>query len=344
MNPFLRSVSRYTFVSLIFLVAWSGVQAEYSKTFTFTGESLNVENMIGEIVIKGGGNEFAVKVNVRGADATDGVIQFKNDSKGLTVVFPVDKSKRYVYPEMENSSTSFSFRQGHNSVLGSILGAITGSDRIQVSRSGSGLKVWADIEITVPAGHSLVVKHGVGTISADDVQGSLLLDASSGTVTASRIDGDVNVDTGSGDVFLDQINGEVLVDTGSGDVTLERIEASRLVVDTGSGDVTAMDLLSSRVSIDTGSGDVKLGMIEMGHGKLEVDTGSGRITILLPDDTSATVTADTGSGGIEYELTGDIDVRYRDRSELRMVVGGGSARINLDAGSGRISLRNSGSY
>jgi len=360
MPKFSRIVSVLTFATVACLLACTIAAADYSESFSFSGDRLTVANLIGGVVVKGGGDTFEVKVRVRGSDASTGIVTFDEESDALSIVFPTDKHKRYVYPEMESNRTSMSFNTSSDrGILSSLISAISGSDKIQVSRSGSGLQVWADLEITVPEGRSLVIENGVGSIAANNVTGDLILDGSSGSVTAIAIDGDLGVDTGSGDVLVEKIHGKlsvdtgsgdvegfdlrvsrVLVDTGSGDVQLNQVETDALDIDTGSGDVIALDVVAENASIDTGSGDVKLSLVEMGDGKFVVDTGSGRIALLVPDNMSATVNADTGSGGIDYNLTGDVDVRHKERNELRLVVGGGSARVDLDTGSGGISLRN----
>jgi DUF4097 and DUF4098 domain-containing protein YvlB len=275
----------------------------------------------------------------------------------LTVVFP--PSSRYVYPKLgPGSRATFSkdSTDGERSWLSSLLGGL-GSDTITVSGSGSGLEVWADVEVRVPAGKRLVVRHGVGQIAAAEVGGDLDLATRSGHANVRGIRGGLRIDTGSGHVEVEDVEGRVLVDTGSGHVTardlrgdeividtgsghveLERVEGRRVKVDTGSGHVTAGRIGADDVTIDTGSGGVELDLDRMGGGQFRIDTGSGGIRLAVPRNASIAVQAETGSGGIDVDLEG-VAVERRDRDSAKFKLGDGAARVILDTGSGGIRVR-----
>ena len=345
----------------LIVAALPSFAADLEKSWTFEGDELAVANMIGAVTVTGtSGDAFTVKVTVRGDDAVPGLIDFvveEGREAHLIVKFPVDKHDDYIYPELgSKSKTSIRFRDGDedDSWLRKVF---QHGDKITVRGKGGGLEVWADVEIGVPEGGSLEVRHGVGTIDAAGVTGDLNLDTQSGPVTATDIKGDVlvdtgsgsvkvkgvvgnvNVDTGSGSVAVADVKGDkVLVDTGSGSVEVKQVDCANLHVDTGSGSVKARSISTDKAKIDTGSGSVVLELDRMGPGRYVIDTGSGSIELALPKNASARIEADTGSGKVRNKIQ-DADVKHLERDELLMTVGDGEARVTLDAGSGSITIR-----
>ncbi|MCP3981046.1 MAG: DUF4097 domain-containing protein [bacterium] len=345
---------------LLALPASLSVAAGFQEQLEVKGDELVLDNMIGHITVGGhSGSEFKVTIDVKGSDASRDRIRIDTDSDdAVRIVFPVNKQRRYVYPEMKGNSTSFTLEKSDRGWMSSVLGDLMGK-RIKVSKNGTGLEVWADVEILVPRGASLTVRHGVGEIDAGDVdgelelathsggvevdgvRGDLLVDTGSGTVVAASIDGDVSIDTGSGRVELNGADGgSIHIDTGSGAVRINDIATRKLHVDTGSGSVRASHVETDSANIDTGSGSVRLELDRMGSGSFRIDTGSGGITLALPDDASAEIEADTGSGGIDVEFDGAMLKRH-DRDNVLLTIGGGAASVQLDTGSGGIRITRS---
>ena len=347
----------------LLLAAATALGGEFERTFQFDSDDLEVVAMIGRVeVIAAAGEDFTVTVRVRGHDADEALITFAEeqgrDGK-LAVAFPLQEHSRYVYPELGGGSATIHFRDEHSeesSWLKRVFAGMSGR-KVTVSGKGRGLEMWADLTIAVPAGAGLRVRHGVGAVNAAGVDGDLDLDThagaiavaglsgdlradtGSGAVTASAIRGSVNIDTGSGGVEVTDVEGDkVHVDTGSGGVRLENIACGDLLVDTGSGGVRARGVAADQARIDTGSGSVKLQLDRMGDGRFVIDTGSGGIELELPDGASARISADTGSGRVKADVAG-ATIEHQDDGELQMTVGGGKARVTLDAGSGSIAIR-----
>jgi len=371
----IRRLALPTLAALALLVPVASA-AGFSETKTFSSNELTVSNLVGAVTVTEGGSSFEVTVNVRGSDASKSKVRIETDSDSLRVVFP--DSERFVYPELGSSRVRFSpSSSGDGGWLHSLLGLA--GDRVEVSKDGRGTEVWADVEIRVPAGGALTVRHGAGAIRASGVEGDLDLGCRAGAIEVEDVVGDVSADTGSGKVVVAGVRGAVLVDTGSGGVEVSRIEGPDVSIDTGSGsvdleDVTAdgeiaIDTGSGRVKmrsvagrafsidtgsggveayairadsmmIDTGSGGVELELLAMGDGNFVVDTGSGGITLALPADADCTVEAETGGGRMQVDVASAVDVRGDD-DHVSFVLGGGRARVELDAGSGTVRIGNS---
>ena len=357
-----RSIAVIGLLAMLLPVGRS-LAAEFDETFEFEGRSLLISNLIGEVSVEGwSGRGYQVEVAVRGRDASRERVRIESDRgtrSRLAVVFPKDE-RRYVYPALGRGQRSITVRRSDSSDswLRELLSAFSGR-RIRVSGRGNGVEIWADVVVRVPDGGELRLEHGVGDVEAREVEadleldvsagkvageglrGSILVDTGSGSVELTAVDGPIRIDTGSGPVRLQSADApEVSIDTGSGTVTLSGVRTEVLVVDTGSGGVNAEGVSADEAQIDTGSGTVVLAMDAMGDGRFDIDTGSGSITLLVPAAASAEVEADTGSGGIAVDLPG-IRTLYRERDEMKFLVGDGRASVRLDTGSGRIRVASS---
>jgi hypothetical protein len=344
--------------------------AEVHRELTFKAQHLEVRNLIGAVRVQAaGGDRFEVALDIRGKDAEEGLVDIHQEEGRdalLELGFPLDDHKRFVYPEMSGHCSFSIGKSGGESATW--WEKLFGGRKVEVSGSGRGLELWADLTIGVPEGGSLDVRHGAGHIEAIQVDGDLNLDINCGQIDGRQLHGrKIVCDTGSGMVSLEDVSGEVVVDTGSGQVEVAQhsggdlridtgsggvrisdADCGYLLVDTGSGGVSARGVGAESMKIDTGSGAVSLELVRMGEGKFLIDTGSGAIDLDLPPDASASVTADTGSGGVDIEDLTNVKILRKESHYAEFMVGqagqeGGSARgaatVTLDAGSGSITVR-----
>ncbi len=348
-----RALAALAVPSLLFLGTLSAF-ADAEERRTFDSKELTIRNLIGEVKVSGhSGSGFEVTIRVRGKDSTTPGVDIDAGASELAIRFP--EASKYVYPALgAGSRTTF----GPDEDDRGWLAALFGKGQVTVVGSGSGVEIWADLDVRVPQGGTLHLHHGVGEVAAASVKGTLDLHVRSGHVDAKKVSGDLSIDTGSGHVSVADIDGDLLIDTGSGHVDvsdargpsaridtgsghveIEETTVDRLVVDTGSGHVTARHVSADSADIDTGSGGVTLELSHMGAGKFKIDTGSGGIALVVPRDASMAVDAETGSGGIDVDLGDDIDVTRMERDEAEFRVGSGSARVTLSTGSGGIRIR-----
>lgn len=334
----------------------------FKEHFVIEGTELELGNLIGEITLKGhNGSGFVIEADVRGDDAARDVLTFEVQeglSTSFSVQYPVRKHSRFVYPPMgRTSKTTIHASSGkHRNGWRQILFPLMGKDKIKISGSGRGLEIWTDLTVLVPEGAKISVRHGVGRIDAEGLEGRSVLDTSVGSVTVRDMEGEIIVDTGSGEVRAYDVNGYLNVDTGSGEVSVARFGGETLLVDTGSGEVEAHDINCKMANIDTGSGKVRVhanrlgganidtgnGAVElvmerMGSGPFVIDTGNGAIDLCLPPNASVDLRADTGNGRISYKLP-DAEIRRKDEDELALRIGDGDVRVRLDTGNGSIRI------
>ncbi len=343
--------------SVVMLAAVVAMAGEYTIEERVEAEVLVLSNLAGEITVRpASGDAFEIVVHVRGEDAEKGVLEFdieRGRKAKAKIVYPVESHRTFIYPAIGRSNVSISPRgDGDQNLWRKLLGL---SKRVKIRGKGSGLEVWADVKISMPAGASLKVYHGAGEMSAAGLRGDILLDNHMGNIVVIDVDGDVSADTGSGGVEIEKIVGDVLVDTGSGSVRVDDVrgdvhvdtgsgsvegvdlDCRKLVVDTGSGGIELHRVGADAMRLDTGSGSVEVDLLRMGDGRFVIDTGSGGIRMRLPADASAEIEADTGSGGIKWDLD-DPRIHRRDKDHVEMTLGDGRAEVVLDTGSGSIRV------
>jgi DUF4097 and DUF4098 domain-containing protein YvlB len=70
--------------------------------------------------------------------------------------------------------------------------------------------------------------------------------------------------------------------------------------------------------------------------EVSVSTGSGDVTVRLPEGVGAMVDLDTASGDFTLELP--LELARKDEGNIRGKLGDGRGRLQIDTGSGDISL------
>lgn len=214
----------------------------------------------------------------------------------------------------------------------------------------------ADYTIEVPRETEVRSVAGSGNLTIAGLTGPVNATTGSGDVTVNQIEGDVHTTAGSGDIRMENIKGLAEVTAGSGDVVLASV-GGRVRVTTGSGDIT-LTSPGNAATLRNGSGDIRVTgaaadlRVRSGSGTLavsgspatgtywELHTGSGDVGLRVPAGASFRFFAQTRMGGIHSDIP--LTVLERGRRELRAVVGQGSARVEVETGSGDIRLSSSG--
>jgi lia operon protein LiaG len=325
------------------------------ERYTVGGDDVAIYNLAGEVTVTGaGGSAVAVEVRRGGPDgeALNVEVGEIRGRETLRVVYPSDR----VTYDAGSWSGNTTLRVHEDGTWGGDRdGWRDRGDRVRVASRGSGLEAHADLRVGVPRGKRVAIYLAVGRITAENVNGRILLDTHAGNVEARSMSGYLNVDTGSGSVDVAGMEGDLEVDTGSGSVRVSDVTGDEVGIDTGSGGVDADAVRADRINIDTGSGGIRLQRsagrdvrLDTGSGsvdadltstvdRLVIDTGSGGVTVRLPADLGATLDVETGSGGIDVDFP--VMVTRRARDELRGEIGDGRGSIKIDTGSGSIRIR-----
>lgn len=226
---------------------------------------------------------------------------------------------------------------------------------VRVNESGSGMNnVSIDYTITVPPDTELRANSGSGDLNVSNIKGPVNITVGSGAVNASNIGGDVQLHAGSGDADLANVGGQITGGSGSGDVKFSMVKGvvrfdsgsgdieianpgSSIELSTGSGGVTVTNATAD-VRAHTSSGDVDIQGDPGASNYWDIHTSSGDVALDVPQTASFRFHARTGSGEIESELPISME-GTTDKHEVRARLGDGKARVEVETGSGNITLK-----
>lgn len=324
-------------------------RAAAQERVTLAGSRVAIHNLAGRVRVESGtGGVVIVEVTRGGRDASRLRVEQgpMGDRTALRVMYPGD---RIGYPGARGNTE---LRVRDDGTFGGPARGRQGRS-VRIATEGE-VEAWADLRVLVPAGLDVEVYLAVGEIAARGVSADLRLDTHAGGITADALRGRVTLDTGSGDVHASGIEGELLVDTGSGDVVVGNARVGTLSIDTGSGSVRLEGFQADALSVDTGSGgvhavgDAGQVSVDTGSGGVSldlgtrlrdvlVDTGSGAVALTVPAGYGASVTLETASGDMDVNLP--LQVTRHGRDGLVGTLGDGQGRLEVDTGSGRITLR-----
>ena len=273
-----------------------GVVLHEEKRFTVNGPvDLDVRTFDGSIELKSWDrNEVLVDIQRRGPDS--------DSTKALVV----------------------NARQDGNRIVIEVPNPREGRDVIHL---GSWQSPSVSLVVTAPRKVNVEARTGDGSITADDLLGTVALNSDDGSIRARRVEGNLRARTGDGSIAISDAAGRVEADSGDGSIEL-------------SGRLEALD-------VRTGDGSVRLDVFDGSSLKSDwsVNTGDGSITVRLPRQFDAEIDAHTGDGGVhasglpvaaERNQSGDDD--DDERGTLRAQIGKGGRTLRLRSGDGSINL------
>ncbi len=196
------------------------------------------------------------------------------------------------------------------------------------SSTGSG-----DQEIAGIAG-PLDARTGSGSLNLRDIGAGVRAESGSGAIEISGAKGSVYAHTGSGSIVAKDVAGGFDGQTGSRNLKLEQTSQRSVRAQTGSGDLELRNLRGS-VQAQSGSGSIRADGDPTGQWTLH--TGSGGVTLGFPQNASFELNAHTGSGSINvnHQLTVQGAI---GKKNVHGKVGGGGVPVQIDTGSGDISI------
>jgi DUF4097 and DUF4098 domain-containing protein YvlB len=176
------------------------------------------------------------------------------------------------------------------------------------------------LTVSLPKGVRLRATTGNGDVSVEKASNDLDISSGNGDVHITMTAGQVNASTGNGELDIEGATGPVKANTGNG----------RVYVLTSSGPVTAR----------TGNGEIEVKMKALSStADMTFTSGNGTVSVSLPGSFTGEIDASTGNG----QLNSDFPIRVIGRLDPHHVRGtigeGGSTRIRMSTGSGRLELR-----
>lgn len=208
---------------------------------------------------------------------------------------------------------------------------------------GWGSSPQARVTVVMPPGMNLAYRLGSGDFRFDNAGAPTAIRGESGSGDVFLVSSSKRLElrAGSGDMHVKLDNGSagVTLHTGSGDLGFSGTAGS-LALEAGSGDVTVADAAANSASVTTGSGDLIAHWQKLAAGaSIKGDAGSGDVTMYFPADTVIGGRISTGSGDVNTDFPATI---HGNRHSYTLSGGTGAIHVELDTGSGDVTLRKGG--
>jgi hypothetical protein len=202
-----------------------------------------------------------------------------------------------------------------------------------------------DYRLTVPRWMSLGLSglnssisiEGVdGDVSAEVVNGTVVVRGGRGLVRAGSINGTVEVVGARGSVEASSVNEGITLRNVEGPVRAESVN----------GDVELFEIGSNAVEVSTVSGDLRYEGALRAGGSYRFESHSGDLTVILPERPDVTVSVDTYSGEFASSFPAQSKSTFtsaRGRGkEFEFTLGDGRAELSMQSFSGLIRLARAG--
>jgi hypothetical protein len=159
--------------------------------------------------------------------------------------------------------------------------------------------------VSVPRAVKLTTQTGDGSITVENIDGTINLRSGDGSIRATSLAGDVTARTEDGSIHLEGAMAALQATTGDGSVVIEALEGSVMKSD------------------------------------WEIATGDGSIVFRVPGTFNADIDASSRDGNVRGELTGlEHERTDDDRESLKGRLGSGGHRVTLRSGDGSIRVVN----
>ena len=196
-------------------------------------------------------------------------------------------------------------------------------DGIQI---GMHISPTARLRVALPRQSQLIAKSGDGSVSVEDVNGTISITTKDGSVRASRLAGDITVRSGDGSIRMDRIEGKLDLETEDGSIGLEA-KPSVLRARTSDGsirlEIAADAAMAEDWDIQTADGSVTLTLPSGFNGQLDAETRDGAVRARHP--------------GVSNEAREGED-RDERRRTLKATLGTGGRVVKVRSGDGTIRI------
>ena len=233
--------------------------------------------------------------------------------------------------------------------------------------------------VTVPRQANVTLHSAFGSVRIDTIEGTVNGKTNSGSIEATAIRGTTRIETSYGaitcvdvvgdDIFAHSTSGSINVmdvegsaqfETSYGPVTCERFAGKTLTLKSGSGSVKISDSEAPTIDLSTSYGRVNVSNIitddlraTSGSGSVDivcspacpadliarVKSSYGSVTFTAPSTFAGHVTLSSGYGTVQTDLPVTVTGRIGDKKRIEGAVGQGNGKIDLQTGSGSVTLR-----
>ncbi len=272
------------------------------------GGDLEMENLIGDVTIKGTAENIVVVVE--------------------SFFFGVDTEK-----EAEAAFERYRARVSQSGSRIEVIGQ--NRDRRRYVRTS--------YEVTVPAKFNVDVETMGGEVRLEVLEGEARLETLGGDVEASDVTGDLQVETAGGEISVIAMKGEADLETAGGDVELREASGGPFSLKTAGGEIILRSV-EGDVDAETSGGDVEARKIT---GNVDLETSGGDISledIIGTSHYARTSGGDIEANNVQ----GDVELRTSGGEVIAVLIAGdvfgrtSGGDVEIDDVSGDVDVSTSG--
>ena len=220
------------------------------------------------------------------------------------------------------------FKQSGNDVI------ITGIKTTDSSRKLNKLRI--KFILSVPENYNVDLGTSGGSISVEDLEGTVDLRTSGGSLGLNNIIGPVTGKTSGGSIRIGKVDGDVKVNTSGGSIHIDNAYG-KVHAHTSGGGITVNEVMG-QIQADTSGGSVKAYISRQPQGDCRLETSGGSITVYLAEDIALNVDAGTSGGSIHTDFPVTIQGKI-SKKELKAQINGGGPELCLHTSGGSIYIK-----
>lgn len=190
-------------------------------------------------------------------------------------------------------------------------------------------------EVTVPAQTRTSIRTGGGSVKVSSLQGGQDLHTSGGSISATDVQGSVLARTSGGSIHIEQVKGNADLETSGGGVTVTSLDG--LLQARSSGGPIRIDGITGQAVAHTSGGSIRAAFARGNSQGGRLETSGGSIRVSLDPSANLNIDASTSGGSVST----DLPVRVQgtiSHSSLHGTLGSGGPTLRLHTSGGSIRI------
>ena len=217
----------------------------------------------------------------------------------------------------------------------------TTNNIVSIRSRSSGSSQSVDYELTAPtwlpvkvSGQFIYIgiEGAQNEVSAETVNGDIVIKGGSGFVTAKSIQGEIIVEDAKGRIVASSVNEGIRITGASGQIS----------ADSTNGDITMTKIDAKSVEVGTVNGNLRYDGTLSNGGQYRFATHNGNITLVIPESSNATFTVRTYNDDFSSNLPTKVVGEVRRGRRATYTLGDGGAEVEMESFSGAVRLRRPG--
>jgi hypothetical protein len=302
-----------------------------NKSFSVSeGGTLTIEANLGAIeVTTSGRNTVDVEI-IRELRTND-----RDEADEILEDFEVDFSHHgddvEIVSEYINSRSMMSrfFRSNNRRIKIKYKVSVPEKYNIELKTSGGSISV-EDIEGTVNC------KTSGGSLNFGNVTGPVWGKTSGGSINLNDCTGDVDVHTSGGRIKVGRVNGEVIAKSSGGSISIEHAEGS-VSAHTSGGSINVEEI-SGHINAHTSGGSVTARISSQPGNDCKLTTSGGSVNVYLAENINCDVDAKTSGGRVNTEIPVSVTGELRKHA-LNARINDGGPELYLRTSGGSINIK-----